>query len=115
MTRNYSQYPDDENGNALWQMVEQGDPLTVEREVEFSVNFATEEEAMKFGEFLLLNRQKVLLCDGERDGQPEYSIMVSVSIVPSYEAITDYQQLLDEHAKELNGLNGGWGCRLINA
>ena len=29
MSRDYQQFPDDDNGNVLWQMAEDGDDLTV--------------------------------------------------------------------------------------
>ncbi|HHP8720457.1 TPA: ribonuclease E inhibitor RraB, partial [Acinetobacter baumannii] len=34
MNRDYEQFPDDDNGNVLWQMVEDGDDLTELHEIE---------------------------------------------------------------------------------
>lgn len=42
MARNYEQFPDDENGDVLWDMAQDGDDLTKPREVDFSVIFPTE-------------------------------------------------------------------------
>lgn len=39
MNRDYEQFPDDDNGNVLWQMVEDGDDLTELHEIEFSIAF----------------------------------------------------------------------------
>lgn len=39
MTRDYEQFPDDDNGNVLWQMAEDGDDLTELHEIEFSIAF----------------------------------------------------------------------------
>lgn len=39
MTRDFEQFPDDENGNVLWQMAEDGDDLTEAHEIEFSIAF----------------------------------------------------------------------------
>ncbi len=49
MIRDKSTYPDDENGDALWNMVQQGDDLSKKRDIEFTVIFSTEEDALKFG------------------------------------------------------------------
>ena len=38
MTRDYEQFPDDDNGNVLWQMAEDGDDLTELHEIEFSIS-----------------------------------------------------------------------------
>ena len=65
MNRDYSRFLDDGNGDSLWRMVKEGDALTEERDIEFTVMFETEDEAMEFGERLLFNRQTVLLCDDE--------------------------------------------------
>ena len=37
MTRDYQQFPDDENGDVLWQMYEDGNDLSDLHEVEFSI------------------------------------------------------------------------------
>lgn len=39
MTRDYQQFPDDENGDVLWQMYEDGNDLSDLHEVEFSIVF----------------------------------------------------------------------------
>ncbi len=39
MTRDYEQFPDDDNGNVLWQMAEDGDDLTELHEIEFQLHF----------------------------------------------------------------------------
>lgn len=41
----YEQYPDDDNGNVLWQMHEDGDDLTEAHEIEYSIAFTSEEKA----------------------------------------------------------------------
>jgi len=110
MDRNFKEFPDDSAGEALWAMKLRGDDLTKSREIEFTVVFPTENEAMSFGESLLLNRQKVLLCDSnESDGYP-FEIVVYVELTPTHQSIAEYQELLEQYALPLNGLNDGWGC-----
>jgi hypothetical protein len=59
MARDYSRFPADENGDALWRMAEAGDDLTKPREVDFAVIFPTEGTALQFAVHLLRNGQKV--------------------------------------------------------
>lgn len=110
MVRDFSKFPDDENGNTLWNMALQGDDLSERRDVEFTVAFRTEDEALKFGEILLFNRQQVLLCDNEESDDYPYDIIVTVAMVPSHKEITDFEDLLHKYAKDLDGINDGWGC-----
>ena len=110
MNRNHSLFPDDNNGDALWNMVQRGDDLSKKRDIEFTVIFSTEEEALKFGEVLLFNRQQVLLCDNEESEEYPYEIVVTVAMVPAHKEITDYENLLQEYASDLDGFNDGWGC-----
>ena len=39
MTRDFEKFPEDDNGNLLWQMHEDGDDLEEVHEIEFSVYF----------------------------------------------------------------------------
>lgn len=110
MKRDKAIFPDDENGDVLWNMMQQGDDLSKKRDIEFTVIFPTEEEALKFGEILLVNRQQVLLCDNEDSDDYPFEIVVTVAIFPTHKEITDYENLLQEYASDLNGYNDGWGC-----
>ena len=57
MNRNLNELPDDSAGDALWGMCQNGDDLTQSREIEFTVVFPTENEALSLGESLVFNRQ----------------------------------------------------------
>ena len=59
MQREPDIFPADPTGDALWEMQQNGDDLNKQREVEFTVVFENEEDALKFGETLLINRQKI--------------------------------------------------------
>jgi hypothetical protein len=48
MERDFDKFPDDENGDILWDIHSRGNDLTERREVDFSVIFPTE-EAASFG------------------------------------------------------------------
>jgi len=110
MDRDFIGFPDDSTGEALWGKKLSGDDLTKSREIEFTVVFPTENEALSFGESLLLNRQKVLLCDSKESDDYPFEIVVFVELTPTHQSITEYQELLEQYASPLNGLNDGWGC-----
>ncbi len=110
MNRDYSKFPDDGTGDALWKMVQQGDDLSKKRDVEFTVVFSTEEDALEFGGYLLLNRQQVLLCDNDESDEYPCEITVTVAMIPTHREIYDYENLLAKHASDYNGFNDGWGC-----
>ena len=65
MTRDYEQFPDDDNGNVLWQMHEDGDDLTETHEIEYSIAFTTQEQAEKCALYLLAEEQKISLFQDE--------------------------------------------------
>ena len=110
MKRDLNEFPDDVNGDALWEMQNNGDDLSSPREIEFAVLFGNEEEALKFAETLLINRQKVLLSDNEGNKEHPFEIIVFVYMEATYEEISGYQDLLEMHATKFNGIGDGWGC-----
>lgn len=57
MNRDYEQFPDDDNGNVLWQMVEDGDDLTELHEIEFSIAFQDQQNAEQCAMHLLYQEQ----------------------------------------------------------
>ncbi len=110
MKREPELFPDDATGDALWQMQENGDDLSKPREIEFTVIFTTEEDALKFGENLLINRQKILLADNEQSEEYPFELIVYVYMDASYDEISGHEDLLESHASKYNGNSDGWGC-----
>ena len=45
MTRNFEQFPDDDNGHVLWQMFQDGNDLDDAHEIEYSIAFKSQAEA----------------------------------------------------------------------
>jgi hypothetical protein len=110
MKRDANEFPDDVNGDALWAMKNNGDDLSKPREIEFTVIFSDEEDALKFGETLLTNRQKILLSDNKENKDYPFEIIVFVYMEATYDEIVGYQELLEMHATKYNGCGDGWGC-----
>ncbi len=110
MERDYAHYPDDENGNVLWKMLQGGDNLDVPREVDFAVIFPDEQAAMDFAVRLLRYGQKVSFGRYERvEGFP-WQVQAHPIMVPSHEHVSGYERQLGKDAAALGGRNDGWGC-----
>lgn len=105
-------FPDDENGQVLRQMAEQGDDLSIPREIDFVVIFPSEEAALKFALRLLKNGQKVSFSDYEENDALPWQVVAHPFMNPTHENISGYEGLLAEEAASLGGQNDGWGCEI---
>jgi len=103
MTRDLTLFPEDEIGNTLWQMQESGEDLINEREIEFSILFSDQELALKFGQLLLENKQKLSFTASEAHPDLPWEITAYPQMSVSYENITSYQELLESSAEPLQG------------
>ena len=110
MSRDYNQFPDDENGNVLWQMHQDGDDLREAHEIEFSLVFSDEEQADRCALYLLKEEQKISLFQDEESATLEWIITIYVYMEPTYEDIVDLEQWFSKIAAEFQGEYDGWGC-----
>ena len=110
MKRNRKEFPNDDNGDALWAMAQEGDNLAVPREIDFSVVFPDEEKALEFAKLLLFNRQKVSLSDNEENADYPIEITAHAYMEPTHDNISQYEAILAENADPLEGYNDGWAC-----
>jgi len=108
--RDYSVFPEGSIGDALWEMLAAGDDLAQEREVEFSMIFPNQELALKFGQLLLENNQKLSFCPFEGDKENPWEITAYPYISATHENIQAYQELLVTSAEPLQGKFDGWYC-----
>lgn len=109
MERDFTKFPDDENGDVLWDMANDGDNLSVPREVDFSVVFPTEEAALKFAVHLLRNDQKVSFSAYEENEEMPWQVQAHPVMEPTHENISGYEAQLGEDATQFGGRNDGWG------
>ncbi len=87
-----------------------GDDLTQTREVEFSMIFTDEQLALKFGQLLLENNQKLSFCPNPNDEEYPWEITAYPEMAASYENITAYQHLLETSSEPMQGKFDGWYC-----
>jgi len=109
MKRDYTKFPNDENGNVLWRMLEDGDNLSKPREIDFSVIFSTEEAALQFAVHLLHSDQKVSFSEYAEHDELPWQVQVHPVREPTYENITGFENQLGADAAEFGGRNDGWG------
>lgn len=110
MTRDLEKFPQDDNGNLLWQMQEDGDDLEEIHEIEFSMYFKTQQLAEKCALHLLLEEQKISLYLDEETQPNEWVITVYVNLYPEYEDIVDLEEWFTKIATQFEGEYDGWGC-----
>ncbi|MDC5137775.1 ribonuclease E inhibitor RraB [Acinetobacter baumannii] len=110
MNRDYEQFPDDDNGNVLWQMVEDGDDLTELHEIEFSIAFQDQQNAEQCAMHLLYQEQKISLFQDDSVEPNEWIITIFVTMEPEYSDIVDLEQCFSTIAEQFNGEYDGWGC-----
>ena len=103
MTRDLILFPEDEIGNTLWEMQQKGDDLLHAREIEFSVLFPSQELALKFGQLLLENNQKLSFTPSEAHPNLPWEITAYPQMPVTHENIISYQELLESSAAPLKG------------
>ena len=103
MDRDLTLFPEDEIGNALWELQQNGNDLLNEREIEFSVLFPSQELALQFGQLLLENNQKLSFTPYEANPELPWEITAYPYMPASYESIIGYKALLVSTAAHLKG------------
>lgn len=109
-------FPDDENGDVLRLMQEEGVDLSRPRTIEFEHVFPDENSARQFGESVDQLVGSSLLYPPEdedpeeeiEDGE-EWEVVCRVTMVPSHTNITGKERELAEIAVKFGGRADGWG------
>lgn len=109
--RDFEQFPADDNGEVLWRLVQAGDDLGVHRDVEFVLDFTSEQDALDCGAFLFRNEYKVQLSPPLED-KPDspWSVEVVPYMAPNHRDISELEQYVGKVADHFGGKTSGWGC-----
>ena len=112
MTRDTALFPEDDNGDVLWQMQEDGDDLTEVHEIEFTLAFQSKQHAEQCALHLLHEEQRVSLHEDDNDEKQssEWLIVVYIHMEPEYQDIVDLEQWFTNIAEQYHGEYDGWGC-----
>jgi len=106
--RDLDDFPNNAIGDTLWQMHENGEDLTIAQEIEFSVLFPTQELALKFGQLLLENSQKLSLTPFQDNEELPWEITTYPQMAVTYENINSYKMLLESSSEPLQGKFDGF-------
>lgn len=104
-----SDFPNDDNGDALRNMKEAGDDLSKSRTINFSILFDSLDGAQRFLEVI----QKLNVDASIEDDSPSAAstdVTVKRDMVPTHKDIGDFEATLERLARPLGGANDGWGC-----
>ena len=110
MSRDLTLFPNDNIGDFLWQRHQAGEDLEQAREIEFSVLFSSQELALKFGQLLLENNQKLSFTPFQENDEYPWEITAYPEMPLSHENISAYQTLLETSSEPLKGVFDGFYC-----
>lgn len=108
MERDLTLFPENDIGEYLWNALNSGYDLTQAIEIEFTVIFKTQEQALKFGNLLLENNQKLSMCSFEENETHPWEITAYPVTNASYENIIAYKGLLVDGAASFEGVFDGF-------
>jgi len=102
--------PDDENGDVLRRMLDDGDDLTLARPIDFFHVFAEESDAQDF--FAAVSARPELAVEGPDfdDDDGIWEVTATRVMAPEHKAITALEAELTELAAQYRGYPDGWGC-----
>lgn len=103
----WAMIPDDENGDVLRAMLEDGDDLTIPREIDFHLVFGDEAAARAFAD--AANTQSDLLVSMPGvDDEGIWQVTASRYMVPRHADITKLEKELTVLAESFGGYPDGW-------
>ncbi|CAA9305976.1 MAG: hypothetical protein AVDCRST_MAG71-393 [uncultured Lysobacter sp.] len=101
--------PDDDNGDVLRQMLDDGDDLTQPRDIDFFHVFADEAQAAAFARQVAA-REDVKIAAPEADEEGVWQVAVTTHMPALHSAITALEQELAGIAQGHGGFPDGWAC-----
>lgn len=103
-------FPDDENGNVLRGMHEDGDDMSQPRDIDFTVVLPNSDAVQEFGNYFYSLGLQVKVKKADTVPELPWDVVVTVNMLPTYEGITEFEERLKLVAAPLSGRNDGWGC-----
>jgi hypothetical protein len=108
-----AKFPEDENGDVLRLMEDNGDNLDAPRNIDFEHIFGTTEAALAFAACALNQIDTVSINWYEEEHC--WNVRVTRHMVPTHEAIGALEESLHEMAQLYGGKADGWGCMQVRA
>ncbi|HZX81216.1 MAG TPA: ribonuclease E inhibitor RraB [Lysobacter sp.] len=108
-TLQFAMIPDDENGDVLRAMLEDGDDLTIAREIDFHLVFGEEAAATAFAEAAKLQPDLIVSVPAlVEDGI--WQVTASRHMVPRHGDISKLEKDLTVLGESFGGYPDGWEC-----
>ena len=105
----FAMLPDDENGDVLRAMLEDGDDLTIPREIDFHLVFGDEAAASAFADAAKLQPDLIVSVPAlVEDGI--WQVTASRHMAPRHADITKLEKELTVLAESFGGYPDGWEC-----
>jgi hypothetical protein len=105
----YMTFPNDETGQVLAEMKEAGIDLTIEHCVVYFHLFEQKEQAQSMVDHITKNFPGVATSLHPDETPNVWDVDCSVTMTPSYDAITKQEAVLEKIATQFSGYNDGWG------
>lgn len=102
-------FPDDETGELLRLMQEQGDDLSAARDVDFFLIFDTKDEAQAFINQADLGPE-IRVSAARYEKTSKWQATLTVNMVPLYAEIVALEKQVARLGRESGGQPDGWGC-----
>ena len=102
------QFPDDDNGRVLKEMMDSGDDLSKPRLIEFQHVFTSKEDALAFIGAVSNETDRFELSWFE--AKRSWNVQVARYMIPTYRGVTSLELALEAEARKHNGQPDGWGC-----
>lgn len=102
--------PDDENGQLLKRMIEDGDDLEKPRPIDFFHVFAEETDAQDFAAAAAAQPDLVVEGPDFDDDDGIWEVSATRVMAPQHKAITELESALARLAEQYRGYPDGWGC-----
>jgi hypothetical protein len=114
-SRDFAQFPADENGDVLWHMRSKGDALSEPREVDVSAVFPSEEAALDYAVGCLRSsfRVEMLHDDEAKPDGLEWRVVIYTHMVPTHADVCSLEDALRKHAVRHEGRVDGWSATLL--
>ena len=105
-------FPDDENGDVLRRMHDDGDDLDQPRTMDFCFAFPDRRQALAFAG--LVDERDLEVCISWYEERRLWQTVVRRHMVPAHRAITALEQALTARAESVGGEADGWGCMQVD-
>ena len=105
-------FPDDENGDILRRMVNDGDDLSKPRMMDFCFIFKERQQALAFAD--LVDEREFEVCISYYKERDMWQAEIHRYMMPTHQEITVMESVLRVRAESVGGVADGWGCMIVN-